>query len=592
MEDIPLQVFPRISWKNSKTSKNQPFWFKPQLQVGAFLFHSSQRDFLDGLFRLTYLPEENTSLMIRKITLLFVVVMSYITFATSQIMPAPDRAEGEGPYDRLIIRGVTMIDGTGAPPIGPVDIVVEQNRIAQIRVVGYPGLEINENRRPQADANTKVLDLEGHYLLPGFVDMHGHIGGTGQGTPAEYVYKLWMAHGITTIRDPSAGNGLKWVLEQKKRSLANEITAPRILAYTSFGQGSNGSINTAEQAKAWVNQNKANGADGIKFFGASPEVMEAAISENKRIGLRSAMHHQQMDVARWNVLNSARAGLTSMEHWYGLPEALFQDRTIQDFRLDYNYQNEQHRFGEAGKLWKQAAPPYSEHWNKVMNELLELDFTLDPTFNIYEANRDLMRARTQEWHEVYTLPSLWRFYAPSRQSHGSYWFDWTTEEEVQWKENYKLWMTFVNEYKNRGGRVTAGSDSGFIYQLYGFAYIRELELLREAGFHPLEVVRSATLYGAQALGMEKEIGSVEVGKLADFVILEENPLQNLKVLYGTGSIRINDQNQPVRVGGVKYTVKDGIVYDAKKLLEDVKVIVDQHKSRENARITQPGLDWE
>ena len=85
-------------------------------------------------------------------------------------------------------------------------------------------------------------------------------------------------------------------------------------------------------------------------------------------------------------------------------------------------------------------------------------------------------------------------------------------------------MTFINEYKNRGGRVTAGSDSGFIYQLYGFAYIRELELLQEAGFHPLEVIRSATMYGAEALGMEKEIGTVEVGKLADFVILEENPI--------------------------------------------------------------------
>jgi predicted amidohydrolase YtcJ len=226
-----------------------------------------------------------------------------------------------------------------------------------------------------------------------------------------------------------------------------------------------------------------------------------------------------------------------------------------------------------------------------MNELLELDFTLDPTLNIYEANRDLMRARTQEWHAVYTLPSLWKFYAPSRQSHGSYWFDWTTEEEVQWKENYRLWMTFINEYKNRGGRVTAGSDSGFIYQLYGFAYIRELELLRESGFHPLEVIRSATMYGAEALGMEKEIGTVEVGKLADFVIVEENPLQNLKVLYGTGTIRINENNEPIRVGGVKYTVKDGIVYDAKKLLEDVKTIVDAHKARENARITQPGLDW-
>ncbi|SEF57770.1 amidohydrolase family protein [Algoriphagus boritolerans] len=530
--------------------------------------------------------------MYRRILLAALVGIAFTLQAFSQIMPAPIREEGEGPYSKLILRGVILVDGTGAPPVGPVDIVVEKNRITQIEIVGYPGLPINESERPEADSVTKVLDLEGHYLLPGFVDSHGHIGGTGQGTPAEYVYKLWMAHGITTIKDPSAGNGLNWVLDQKKKSLNNEITAPRIFAYTSFGQGSESPIINAAQAKAWVNSNKAKGADGIKFFGANPEVIEAAISENKRIGLRSIMHHQQLGVARWNVLNSARAGLTGMEHWYGLPEALFQDRTIQDFRLDYNYQNEQHRFAEAGKLWNQAAPPYSEHWNKVMDELLELDFTLDPTFNIYEANRDLMRARTQEWHAVYTLPSLWKFYSPSRQSHGSYWFDWTTEEEVQWKKNYSLWMTFVNEYKNRGGRVTAGSDSGFIYQLYGFAYIRELELLREAGFHPLEVIRSATMYGAEALGMDKEIGTVEVGKLADFVIVEENPLQNLKVLYGTGSIRINEKNEPVRVGGVKYTVKDGIVYDAKQLLEDVRKIVDAHKARENARMTQPGLDWQ
>ena len=71
-------------------------------------------------------------------------------------------------------------------------------------------------------------------------------------------------------------------------------------------------------------------------------------------------------------------------------------------------------------------------------------------------------------------------------------------------------MTFVNEYKNRGGRVTAGSDNAFIYQLYGFGYIRELELLREAGFHPLEVIRSATFYGAQALGADKETGRIRI----------------------------------------------------------------------------------
>ncbi len=500
---------------------------------------------------------------------------------------APQRSEGDGPYAQLIIRGVTLINSTGAPPIGPVDIVVEKNRIKQIKTVGFPGVPIDSAGRPKLKAGGKEYDCAGMYLLPGFVDMHGHIGGKSQGADAEYVFKLWMGHGITTIRDPSAGNGLDWVLDEKKKSNANEITAPRILAYTAFGMGLDDAVATPEEARIWVRENAKKGADGIKFFGANPDIMAAALDENKKLGLRSACHHAQMDVGRWNALNSARAGLTTLEHWYGLPEALFADKTIQNYPPQYNYQNETNRFEEAGKLWKQAAPPFSDKWNQVMNELLKLDFTLDPTFNIYEANRDLMRARNQEWHNEYTMPSLWRFYMPSRISHGSYWNNWGTEQEVAWRENYRLWMAFVNEYKNRGGRVTAGSDSGFIFQLYGFAYVRELELLREAGFSPLEVIRSATLYGAQALGMDKEIGSVEVGKMADFVILEENPLENLQVLYGTGAIKLNDKNEAVRVGGVKYTVKDGIVYEAKKLLEDVrKMVKEAKKGRE---LKQPGV---
>jgi hypothetical protein len=520
---------------------------------------------------------------------LLIIAVALRCFAQEKIKPSPVIKEGEGPYTQLIIRGVMLIDGTGAPPIGPTDIVVKQNKIVSIQTVGYPGVPIPSDKRPKLEAGGTELDCNGMYLMPGFIDMHGHIGGS-QAPDAEYVFKLWMGHGVTTVRDPSAGNGLDWVLDHKKKSARNEITAPRILAYTAFGQGSKEPISTPEQAIAWVVDNKNKGADGIKFFGANPAIMEAALKKNKELGLRSACHHSQMDVARWNVVSSARAGLTSMEHWYGLPEALFTGQTVQNFRLDYNYQNEQHRFSEAGELWKQAAPPYSDHWNKVMNELLALDFTLDPTFNIYEASRDLHRARRAEWHEEYTLPSLWAFYQPSKISHGSYWHNWGTEEEVAWRDNYKLWMAFVNEYKNRGGRVTTGSDSGFIFQLYGFAFIREFELLREAGFHPLEIIRSATWYGAQALGKEKEIGSVEIGKLADFVIVEENPLQNLQVLYGTGAIKLTDDNKVVRVGGVKYTIKDGIVYDAKKLLADVRKIVADAKAKTGFVLKQPGVN--
>jgi len=494
----------------------------------------------------------------------------------------------EGPFEQLIIRGVTLINGNGAPPTGPVDIEVVNNRIKAIKVVGYPGVAIKASDRPQLKRGGKELHCEGMYLLPGFVDMHGHIGGKAQGAEPDYVFKLWMAHGITTVREPS-GRGVDFTLDLKRKSAKNEIVAPRILAYTGFGQGSDVTISTPEMARDWVRNNAKKGADGIKLFGAPPEIMTAALDENKKLGLRSACHHAQLNVARWNVLHSARAGLTSMEHWYGLPEALFEDRTVQDYPLDYNYNNEQDRFEEAGKLWQQAAKPYSEHWNKVMDELISLDFTLDPTFNIYEASRDLQRARRAEWHEDYTLPSLWDFYQPSKISHGSYWHYWGTEQEVAWKENYKLWMTFVNEYKNRGGRVTAGSDSGFIFQLYGFAYIREMELLREAGFHPLEIIRSATLNGAEALGMDDQIGTVTVGKLADFVVVAENPLENLKVLYGTGAIKLTEDNKVVRVGGVKYTIKDGIIYDAKALLKEVKQMVDAEKKRLNYQIKQPGI---
>ena len=494
----------------------------------------------------------------------------------------------EGPFNQLIIRGAMLINGNGAPPLGPVDVVVENDKIAEVRVVGYPGVAINNSRRPALKSGGKEIDATGMYLLPGFVDMHGHIGGVAQGADWDYVFSLWLAHGITTVREPS-GRGLDWTLDLKKKAERNEIIAPRIFVYTGFGSGSK-EITTPEEAREWVRNNAKKGADGIKFFGAAPEIMQAALEENKRLGLGSACHHAQMSVARWNVLHSARAGLTSMEHWYGLPEALFEDRTVQDYPADYNYQNEQHRFEEAGRLWEQAAAPYSDHWNAVMNELLDLDFTLDPTFNIYEANRDLHRARRAEWHEEYTLPSLWRFYQPSKISHGSYWHEWGTSQEINWRKNYQLWMTFVNEYKNRVGRVTAGSDSGFIFQLYGFAYVRELELLQEAGFHPLEVIRAATLNGAEALGVADQIGSIEVGKQADMILVSENPLKNLKVLYGTGAIKLTEDNEVVRAGGVTYTISNGVIYDAKGLLDKVKKMVSDAKAEEGFSLKQPGIN--
>ncbi len=487
-----------------------------------------------------------------------------------------DRTIGEGPFKRMVIRGATVIDGTGAPPIGPMDIVIENNRIVSMQVVGAPGVPINSKNRPAK--GDYEIDAEGMFVMPGFVNAHAHISNPsqhefGEAAPADYAYRLWLGHGVTTIREVGSGNGREWTINERDRSAKNQIVAPRIAAHDWFPSELN-----PKEAVEWVKELKRDGGNGIKFGGAAPETMRAALAEAKKQGLKTAMHHAQMSVTRWHVMDSVRAGLDSMEHWYGLPEAMFEGQTVQNYPYTYNYMNEQDRFGQAGRLWMQAADRGSETWQKTLGEMKSHDFTLVPTFTIYEATRDHMAARTQEWLKDYTWPALEGFFAPSKTSHGSFFFDWTTGDEIAWKNNFRKWMTFVNDYKNAGGRVAMGDDAGFIYKLYGFGYIREFELLQEAGFHPLEVMRSATLHGAQLLGMDQDIGTIQRGKLADLVIIDQNPLQNFKVLYGTGTPRLNlETNQLEQVGGVNYTIKDGVIYNAKELIKSVRDMVSASK---------------
>ncbi len=505
--------------------------------------------------------------------------------AAQQLRPGPDRpsGEGEGPFDRLILRGVTLIDGTGAPPQAPVDIVIAGNRIAEVRSVGFPGVPIRPEGRPAK--GTKEIDGTGLYVMPGFVDLHVHAGGAPKAPDAEYAYKLWLAHGVTTVRGVPIGP-LDWALRERARSARNEITAPRIFVYQRPGTGdgwSGGAITTQEKAREWVKWAAAKGVDGLKLFAEDPEIMAALVATARELNLGTTAHLAQTGLARMTLRDAARLGLHSMEHFYGLFDSLLAGSSIQPYPPDYNYLNEQDRFSQVARLWNQVHPRGSEPWNALIDELVERRFIIDPTMTIYAASRDLMRARTAEWHDTYTLPSLWAFYQPSREAHGSYWFYWTTDDEVAWKNFYRVWMAFLHDFKNRGGRVTTGSDSGFIYKLFGFGYVEELELLQEAGFHPLEVIRSATLYGAQALhepkGKAIEFGLIRPGLLADLVLVDQNPLQNLKVLYGTGAPRLNDRTGKLeRIGGVKYTIKDGIVYDARQLLADVAAMVSRARS--------------
>ncbi|TRW17021.1 amidohydrolase family protein [Glacieibacterium frigidum] len=509
----------------------------------------------------------------------------------ADMLPTPARSasEGAGPYPRLVIRGATIIQGDGAPPYGPADIVIEGNRIVDIRSAGTPGLPLKADREPRGSA--REIDASGMFVLPGFVDTHAHSGDADKAPDHSYPYRLWLAHGVTTVRGvPLFGDPAR-SLDDKRRSAANAITAPRIYAYQTLGSGwAQGRVDTPDKARAWVRWAAAQGVDGIKFFNRGDEtaaIIRAAIAEAKLRGLGTVAHLSQPGIAQLNAAQAGAAGLGAVTHFYGHFESLLKGRRLQDYPADYNFYDEAKRFGGIAEIWDQTHEPGGPEWQAYLEAQKASGVTFDPTFNIYSASRDLMRARNADWHALYTPPSLLRFYQSNRDNHGSYFYDWTTANEVTWRNFYARYMRLINDYKNIGGRVTAGSDSGFIFQTWGFGYVLELEMLQEAGFAPLEVIEAATWNGAQTLnepkGTEPQFGVVRRGMLADLVIVPENPLQNLKTLYGTGTERLNERtNRQERVGGVRWTIKDGIVFDAPALLASVARDVAAEKARDAA----------
>src|SRR5205085_11097943 len=130
---------------------------------------------------------------------------------------------------------------------------------------------------------------------------------------------------------------------------------------------------------------------------------------------------------------------------------------------------------------------------------------------------------------------------------------------------------------SRGGLIGMGDDAGFIYQIYGFGLIRSMELHQEAGFHTLKIIQQTTGNNAKILGQEDKLGRVRAGFLADLIVVNGNPLENLKVLYPTGIDEVVN-GKIVHGGGVEWTIKDGIPYHAPTMLADGKKFVAEARA--------------
>ena len=491
-----------------------------------------------------------------------VICLSFITSSIAQINPASFSGKR---LKRIVLRNAIVVDGSGKPAAGPFDIVIENDLITQI--VPFDPVNANESRRP-AKGDLEI-DATGRYVLPGLINLHAHTQDERAGVPmpVEYCTKMWLACGITTVRDVGAS---KKTLQWRADAASGKLAGPRMFAYGVYNTSP--TPTTTEQARQRIRNLKAAGYDGVKLFGIDRDLMEAMMDEAHKQGLRVAHH---TGVEETNTWDDIRFGTTSIEHWYGIPDAAIESGR-QNFPSSYNYNNETDRFRYAGRLWREA------NWDRLMevfDGMIKAGVAWDPTLDIYEASRDLQRAQSNPAFADFLHPVLADYFKPNPQNHGSYFIGWTSTDEAFWKENYRIWMKALLEFERRGGTIGSGEDAGFIYQMYGFGLLRELELEQEAGFNPLMVIKHVTSNNAKILGQDAMLGRIRVGYKADLIVVNGNPIENLKVLSPMGVEEIKN-GQAVKGGGIEWTIRDGVPFHVPTVTAEIKqMVADAKKAR-------------
>jgi Amidohydrolase family len=507
-----------------------------------------------------------------------IVGMAVALAITASPANAQDRFNGlaGGPYDRLVIRNVMVIPGHGGPPAGPYDVVIERNVIAQM----IPFDPVSAERRGESGRPTgdRIIDGAGKYLMPGMIDLHMHL--RTEPMELEYVEYLKLAHGVTAFV-PAPDRGLDSALVRQRQSAANEVLAPRYFPIWGWGSGyDRAEYEDPANAPRIARELVARGAHVVSVGNVtwSQELFGAVCKAVWEAGGITTIHLPPSTNAVVNAVTPARLGVTMIEHHYGYAESAL-DRRTQDFPRDYSFDDENARFRAAGHVWieaEQSPETRARLLSQVADSLVAYGVTMLPTRVVYEANRDILRATSLPWHEKYTHQALIEWNLPNPAYHGSYHYDWTSDDEYYWSRAFRLWGDLIFAFNQRGGRVAYGTDDNYIWATPGFSNVRELQLLRETGMHNLEVLAAATLNSAETLRQPK-LGLVRPGYTADLVLVDGNPAYNLRFLYGFGALRLDGAGAMVRTAGIVHTIKDGIVIENARLMEEVARMVARSK---------------
>ena len=413
----------------------------------------------------------------------------------------------------LVLQRVTVIDATERGPQPDQTVVVQDGRIVGIGGVGDFAF----------GTEAEVLDLAGRFLVPGFIDMHAHVtilsGEDGRLIPhydraaSEQVLRTLLAFGVTTVRNPAAPTDDGVAL--REAVARGEVPGPRIFtAGTILDRGTRPfgpfvATPTEEAVREEIRHQAAAGVDFIKTYaGMPPDLIEAAVHEAHVHGLPVIGHMQRTS---WT--EAARLGIDAVTH--GAPWT--PSYLSEDDRASY-------RPTMQGRIyWLEHLDLDGPQIEEMLTVLAENNVTIDPTLIAYHTKFWGDDARYLNHPEHHHAPAMilngWR--------KGSFISDWTEDDFARAKAAWPKVLGLTKRLFDRGILLTAGSDLPNPWVIPGVSFHEELQLLTDAGIPPLDVLRIATVNGATALGIDDEIGTVEVGKRANLVVLAANPLEDI-----------------------------------------------------------------
>ncbi|HSE97634.1 MAG TPA: amidohydrolase family protein [Blastocatellia bacterium] len=402
----------------------------------------------------------------------------------------------------LMIEGGTLIDGTGGPPINDSAVLIEGEKIIR---VGRKG-EVEKS------GSTRAIDATGKFLLPGLIDIHVHYDG--------WMGEMFLAHGVTTVKD--MGNDIEWMSEVSRQIEAGEITGPRIF-YVGNGldapppvRDHHVGLGSPDEARRAVAALHEKGAIAIKVREKiTAELLRAITEEAHGLGIPVTGHIELMDARE-----AAHSGIDGLEHATGIVKA-----TTSISREDGAGLDEIRRHIEELKLYSlidMAKVP------ELVGELVDKGVALIPTlanwWRMASKRRDDFASEDAQYASD---PSL--TYIP-QDVRGllatSFVFNIKNEEDLRHlEEGYWRLQASLRAHHEAGGRVLAGSDTFF--SVPGLSMQRELIFLTDAGFSPMQVIAMATRENAEFLGKGAELGTLAQGKLADILVVNEDPLRDI-----------------------------------------------------------------